>query len=644
MGHPDAEALLRGPGVALMALMSRVTQMAVGGNGPRVDSAYRRATGAVLAFLAVSLLVKLGELLLTHEHRVHLPSQPGLASRAVQVWLWFRFSWQELAGGAFLLVLLSAVAALAPSPARWVRTCVNAAALVLLPALSLAAVLGIAYYATYQMPFTRDDFGYLPWAGQLVATSRLFQIWQVRAGLVCLAVLYVALPWAAVRWPWRIPRAAAAGPIGILILISGASLAAGRPNLDEAVLTPHPTWWLFAGHRVSYRELPPTAVLAPIGSRQRKHTPSSRPRNIMLFILESTPAIAVYPYNPDAAAGRRLFAQFGTRITLFEHVFAVMPNSASTLMSAMMGLRPLPTVEAAERAAGATRTLPEILRARGFRTEMYLNSDSMMSMTPMISRGFDRTLDANQEWSSRNEYVRMFWGHDDEILAEEMKTFLSAQTPASPPFFMVAFSSNPHVPYEVERIPGLAVEVDPKRAHRRLVERDLDLLTDVYASMIAAGLAEHTAVLVFGDHGEAFNEHPGNLIHSKMLYDENVHVPFLLIYPGRFGLPERIGQLGSLDDVLPTVCDLLGIDAEPRDGMSLLFEAPERMVYSVTDYGPGQVALRDARYTYLRWRSGRELLFDRRADPGEQRDIAAAAPDVLARFRSRLDGKGATAK
>lgn len=618
--------------------------MEIEGNSPRVDPVYRRATGAVLAFLAVSLLVKLGELVLTHEHRVYLASQPGLASRAVQAWLWFRFSWQELAGGAILLGLLSAVTATAPSPSRRVRTCVNAVALVLLPVLSLAAVLGLAYYATYQMPFTRDDLAYLPWAGQLVATSRLFQIWQVRAGLVCLVVLYAVLPLAAVWWPWRIPRTAAAGAIGILILTSLASYAAGRPNLDEAVLTPHPTWWLVAGHRVSYRELPPTAVLAPIGSQRRKYTPSSRPRNIILFILESTPAIAVYPYDQGAAAGRRLFEQFGDRITLFEHAFAVMPNSASTLMSVMMGLRPLPTVEAAERAAGSTRTLSEILQARGFRTEMYLNGDSGMSMTSMISRGFDRWLDANNPWSSQNEYVRMFWGHDDEILAEEMKTFLSAQTPASPPFFMVAFSSNPHVPYEVDRIPGLAAEADPKRAHRRLVERDLDLLTEVYATMNTSGLAEHTAVFVFGDHGEAFNEHPGNVIHSKMLYRENVHVPFLLIYPGRFGLPERIGQLASLDDVLPTVCDLLGVDAEPRDGMSLLFEAPARVVYSVTDYGPGQVALRDARYTYLRWRSGRELLFDRRADPGEQRDIAVAAPDVLARFRSRLDGAGATAR
>jgi hypothetical protein len=179
MGHADAETLCE----AGEARMNRVTPTPAGGSGPRVDPAYRRAAGAALAFLRVSLLVKLGELLLTHEHRVYLPPQPGLTSRAVQAWLWFRFSWQELAVGAFLLALLSAVVALAPSPSRRVRIGVNAAALILLPALSLAAVLGIAYYATYQMPMTRDDFEYLPWAGQLLPRRASFRPGRSARGL-----------------------------------------------------------------------------------------------------------------------------------------------------------------------------------------------------------------------------------------------------------------------------------------------------------------------------------------------------------------------------------------------------------------------------------------------------------------------------
>src|SRR5690606_7989969 len=104
------------------------------------------------------------------------------------------------------------------------------------------------------------------------------------------------------------------------------------------------------------------------------------------------------------------------------------------------------------------------------------------------------------------------------------------------------------------------------------------------------GLADSTAVLAYGDHGEAFGEHEGNFIHSKELYWENLHVPVLLLHPRRLGLPARIAQLGTLDDIKPTALDLLGIEAMPGTGMSLLFEAPERVTFHMTDWGPGQVS------------------------------------------------------
>ena len=74
-----------------------------------------------------------------------------------------------------------------------------------------------------------------------------------------------------------------------------------------------------------------------------------------------------------------------------------------------------------------------------------------------------------------------------------------------------------------------------------------------------------------GDHGEAFGQHEGNYGHTLFVYDENVHVPYLIAAPGLMRLPERIARVASLVDTAPTVLDLLGIAAPGGyQGRSLL--------------------------------------------------------------------------
>ena len=54
------------------------------------------------------------------------------------------------------------------------------------------------------------------------------------------------------------------------------------------------------------------------------------------------------------------------------------------------------------------------------------------------------------------------------------------------------------------------------------------------------GVLERTWVIIAGDHGESFGEHPGIFVHGMSLYQTEVHVP-LLIVPPRSG-PRRRGS------------------------------------------------------------------------------------------------------
>ncbi|MAE70652.1 MAG: hypothetical protein CME06_09305, partial [Gemmatimonadetes bacterium] len=82
-------------------------------------------------------------------------------------------------------------------------------------------------------------------------------------------------------------------------------------------------------------------------------------------------------------------------------------------------------------------------------------------------------------------------------------------------------------------------------------------------------LLSRTVVIVLADHGEEFGEH-GGLDHGPTLYQEMVHVPLLIHFPG-YSKQLEIGRPVRSMDALPTVLDALGIPLPGGiDAVSLL--------------------------------------------------------------------------
>jgi hypothetical protein len=597
---------------------------------------YQRAIGAILAFLVIGLFVKYSELLLTFDHREFIAPQGTAISRLKQIWLSLRFSWQELALAAAFTAVVLGWQRLKPTPGRAARATLIALRIVL-AAGALVSVLGIAYYALYHTHVSASDFEQLGWATKVAGSADIFQYLSIRIGLVLWLILIPAMPWLWGRLPAATARRLALLCLAVTSLGAVATWGAGRPNLAHALLEPNPVAWMALGSRAAYIDLPPIEQLSTIGASQRLYTPTERPRNVILITLESTPASSFFAYNAEASAGRRLVTTFKDEITLFEQVFSVSPNSLSALLSVMTGWTPVPDDARALEAAAAHPTLGEIFRANGRQTQFLISGPADPLIAALPNRGFDRAWNMDSDWPRKARHARITWGYDDRLLFEEAGEFLDGQRPGSQPFFLMLYASNPHHPYSSSMVPGLQDDPDPKVRHASLVHHMFELVTDLYAKLKALGLAESTAVLVYADHGEAFGEHEGNFIHSKELFRENLHVPMFLLHPRRLGLPSRIDQLGSLDDVMPTLLDLVGLPAPPGSGMSLLFGAPERTIFMLTNWGPGQVGFRDRRYFYGLSRTGYEMLFDRVADPFERHNIADEHPDILQHFRSRLE-------
>ncbi|HSO32439.1 MAG TPA: hypothetical protein VLT33_07985, partial [Labilithrix sp.] len=113
----------------------------------------------------------------------------------------------------------------------------------------------------------------------------------------------------------------------------------------------------------------------------------------------------------------------------------------------------------------------------------------------------------------------------------------------------------------------------------------------------------------------------------------------MLVAPGR--LPAgRVVEARVRDvDLAPTVCDLLGLETDPRaSGRSLLALAqgePEKDERPVVTEEPGMQALLHGRHRLV-LRGATAQLFDVVADPGQRRDLAKQEPERVAELRARL--------
>lgn len=156
--------------------------------------------------------------------------------------------------------------------------------------------------------------------------------------------------------------------------------------------------------------------------------------------------------------------------------------------------------------------------------------------------------------------------------------------------------------------------------------------------------AKHTAIVLSADHGEAFGEHKSYFEHGFLLYDVTTRVPLMFRIPGV--APRRIDTRRSHIDVARTLLELMQVQAaESMRGQSLVPElrgvqAPAQRDIVIdmpyTDQSPRRRALIHGDKKLIVTETEKQpLLFDLKADPGEQKDLAADA-DAVAPLVKRM--------
>ena len=159
---------------------------------------------------------------------------------------------------------------------------------------------------------------------------------------------------------------------------------------------------------------------------------------------------------------------------------------------------------------------------------------------------------------------------------------------------------------------------------------------ELIQQMKRLGLFENTLFVITGDHGEAFGERH-LLGHGLSAYQDEVHVPLIVKYPG-VSKREVVGVAVGHTDLLPTIMEVAGI-APPsyiqgrslrgRSGnvnRKLVTESFPEPSLNLPGYDRVERAFYSETFKYVSSTAGKHELYDFSADPDETHDLCSAQP------------------
>jgi len=413
------------------------------------------------------------------------------------------------------------------------------------------------------------------------------------------------------------------------------------------------------------------ACAAP-ADRLHERLPRLDDLNILMVVLDTVGADDLGCYG-SAVGQTPTLDRLAAEGVLFRRAYApapwTQPSIASLFTSKMPSSHGL--VHLFGSIGDEHDTIAELLARRGFDTAAVV-SHSLLREQHGFAQGFatfddssvgghfavsgHRVTDRAIEWLDRRESVA--------------------------PFFLLAHYFDPHFVYhdhpDYDLTAGYSGALrggmdiwELRNARASLSEQDIDYVRGLYHEEVAytdaqlGRLLEHlrglplerdTLVVVVGDHGEEIMEH-GWIGHTRSLYDELIHVPMLFSLPGILE-PHSVDGAVSLLDVAPTLLALAGetFPGDAAEGVSLIDPLlgiedglAERTLFGEVSFALGDWSLeRDRLKVSFKTalvkgplklvhdlETDRWSLYDRDADPAEQRDVYPTHPEGTA-LRSRL--------
>ncbi len=285
-------------------------------------------------------------------------------------------------------------------------------------------------------------------------------------------------------------------------------------------------------------------------------------------------------------------------------------------------------------------------------------------------------------WVDENGTLVHKEGWTTDLLADMTIDFIRKQTKANNSWYAITAYISPHSPWECDEKYSQPLE---KAGYSKALAAfygmvlQMDEATGrILKALDDLGQADNTVVIFVSDNGATpvCERTGGTPVGSEdwakrnaldlrgqkaMVWENGIRVPMCVRWPAVIE-PGVRGQFGAIEDMLPTILDLAGVDDSivpdhlPLHGVSLkpvLFDAelPEKERYyfrlPVADEGAPQTypkliiedpktlkyermhaCLYGAKFKYHSLPGGRHCLYDMDIDPGEKTDVSEKHPEI----------------
>lgn len=414
-----------------------------------------------------------------------------------------------------------------------------------------------------------------------------------------------------------------------------------------------------------------------------------RPPNVVLIVVDSLRADALGPQGKLPSVSPRIdrLTAEGLR---FERAVAPASWNLPSLSSLVTSTYPWRHGQGASAGEAELRTIAEVFSKAGYRTAAFSEV-----AWPLLKRGFDvfentagsdtfgdprgnsaaKTLGAALAWVRKDDprpfflLVHTYEVHSYFLGKPEHHTFARRERPSyDGPFreWGIHDLTRPAGPQVIDAL--LAANEDDIAYVRSLYQgavAGLDAEVGRFADgLSAAALDGRTVLALTSTNGEGFRPDLKRVHHGGRLQDDVVHVPLFVRWPGRLHAGVSSTLVSTLD-VAPTLVRLAGIAEESRfGGRSLVsadtsftsrFRGPrfllrtlpslpavaQEATFRILPSGRRDAATAPQLALYSEWATllvdGESVqLYDLKADPRQEKDLAAAYPNVAASLREQL--------
>lgn len=317
-------------------------------------------------------------------------------------------------------------------------------------------------------------------------------------------------------------------------------------------------------HTTTTAEAPGAPTAKPASATGDNAAAGPRP-DILLVTFDTLRAdhLGCYGYARQTSPNIDRFAKDGIR---FEQVYAPMAVTLPSHLTLFTSILP-PNhgiMRNGDVIDGKHYMMAERLKDVGYQTAAFVSSYVLRGDKFNVGQGFDH-------YSAEGKGDRQ--GH---VVTNEAIAYLDGHADGAdrPPLFVWVHYIDPHEPYdppEATRYLFGPEKMEPYSKEQIIalydgeiayLDRQFGLLYDRFVKL---SRPDGALVVATADHGEELFDH-GWRGHGCHLYEESVHIPLIMAWPGRLKPGAVVAATTSIADVLPTLLGFLRLpfESDPR--------------------------------------------------------------------------------